>query len=537
MQQEEMDFPRIIVAALRGGSGKTILSIGIIAALCSQDKRIAPFKKGPDYIDAGWLALAAGRPCFNLDSFLLEPQTNIQSFLFHSHNCDIAVIEGNRGLYDGIDLEGTTSTAELAKLLKVPVVLCVDCTKITRTMAAVVAGCIQFDPDVSIKGVILNRVANARHEKKLRDSIEHYCNIPVLGAIPKLGEQHFPERHLGLVPTAEHDWAKDSVAAAAKIAEKHIDLEAIEAIARQAPKLKTEAIDLNAEWGMRPATSPSAVSSGSNGSAESNAETRDLRPEDQSLYRESRIQHQVSGVKRPATSNQQPEANDQKPVSSIEQPAPRIGILKDAAFQFYYPENIDALSAEGAEIVFLSPLKDKALPELDALYIGGGFPETHARELADNTMFSRPLKMLADNGFPIYAECGGLMYLGEELILDDVSYPMAGVLPIVFGFYQRPQGHGYTIASVEGQNPYYPVGTEIKGHEFHYSRVLHWSGQEKDLVFRMKRGVGIQKDKEGILYKNVLATYMHIHALGTAVWAKALVRNAVEYHISKRDEI
>ena len=144
----------------------------------AKTNRIAPFKKGPDYIDAGWLALAAGRPCFNLDSFLLEPQTNIQSFLFHSQKCDIAVIEGNRGLYDGIDLEGTTSTAELAKLLKVPVVLCVDCTKITRTMAAVISGCAQFDTEVMINAVILNRVANARHEKKLRDNIEHYCNIP-----------------------------------------------------------------------------------------------------------------------------------------------------------------------------------------------------------------------------------------------------------------------------------------------------------------------------------------------------------------------
>ena len=160
-----MEFPRIIIAALRGGSGKTLLSIGITAALSASGKSVAPFKKGPDYIDAGWLALAAGRPCYNLDSFLLDEDQNLQSFLSHSINCDISVIEGNRGLYDGIDLEGSTSTAELAKLLRCPVVLCVDCTKITRTMAAVVAGCIQFDPQVSIKGVILNRIANARHEK------------------------------------------------------------------------------------------------------------------------------------------------------------------------------------------------------------------------------------------------------------------------------------------------------------------------------------------------------------------------------------
>lgn len=239
MQQGGMEFPRIIIAALRGGSGKTILSVGIIAALSKRGKSIAPFKKGPDYIDAGWLALAAGRPCYNLDSFLLEPDTNQRSFLSHSTDCDISVIEGNRGLYDGIDLEGSTSTAELAKLLMAPVVVCVDCTKVTRTMAAMISGCLQFDPDVMIRGVILNQVANARHEHKLRDSIEHYCGIPVLGAIPKLGQQHFPERHLGLVPTAEHDWAKESIAAITRIAEKHLNLDAIVEIAQQAPRLRT----------------------------------------------------------------------------------------------------------------------------------------------------------------------------------------------------------------------------------------------------------------------------------------------------------
>jgi cobyrinic acid a,c-diamide synthase len=189
-----------MIAALRGGSGKTILSIGIIAAWRKLGQSIAPFKKGPDYIDAGWLALAAGRPCYNLDSFLLSKEDNLASFLSHSRNYDICVIEGNRGLFDGIDLEGSTSTAEMAKLLQAPVVMCVDCTKITRTMAAVVSGCVQFDPHVRIKGVILNRVANPRHEKKLRDNIEHFCNIPVVGAIPKQSHEYFPERHLGHRP-------------------------------------------------------------------------------------------------------------------------------------------------------------------------------------------------------------------------------------------------------------------------------------------------------------------------------------------------
>ena len=500
-----MEFPRIIIAALRGGSGKTLLSIGITAALSKSGKSIAPFKKGPDYIDAGWLALAAGRPCYNLESFLLDEDQNLQSFLSHSIDCDLSVIEGNRGLYDGIDLEGSTSTAELAKLLKCPVVLCVDCTKITRTMAAVVAGCIQFDSEVSINGVILNRVANARHEKKLRDTIEHYCSVPVLGAIPKLGEQHFPERHLGLVPTPEHDWAKDSIDAVINIAQDHLDLKAIQSIAEQAP-------ELNAEIGMRPPARRGLRPGG-------NAETRELSSANQSNYRESRIQHRESSIERTETDGQQPATSDL-------QLKPRIGIIKDSAFQFYYPENIEALVQEGAEVVFVSPLKDKKLPELDGLYIGGGFPETHAQQLADNIKFSLRLKALVEDGFPIYAECGGLMYLGEHLVLEGKTYPMTGILPLTFDFFKRPQGHGYTIFRVERENPYFEVGSEIKGHEFHYSRVSHWTGDKNDLIFLMQRGVGIAKDRDGILYKNVLATYTHLHAVGTPQWAPAFVRRA-----------
>ena len=483
MKPNETGFPRIIIAALRGGSGKTILSLGIIAALGKLGKSIAPFKKGPDYIDAGWLALAAGRPCYNLDSFLLDPDVNLRSFLVHASDCDMSVIEGNRGLYDGIDLEGSTSTAELAKLLVSPVVLCVDCTKITRTMAAVVSGCAQFDPDVQISGVILNRVANRRHEKKLQESIEHYCNIPVLGAIPKLSEQYFPERHLGLVPTPEHDWANSSIQAVTEIAEKHVDLNAIVEIAQNAPEVR----DRKAESGLRPAGA---------------------------RVLEGRRKAEIKNLT----------------------PVPRIGIIKDSAFQFYYPENIDAVVAEGAEIEFISPLTMQALPELHALYIGGGFPETHAEQLSQNKAFSRQLKAMVENGFPIYAECGGLMYLGEELILNGRSYAMAGVLPLVFDFFKRPQGHGYTRVTVEGENPYFPIKTDIKGHEFHYSRVRNWSGEEKDLVFRMQRGTGIHADRDGILYKNVLATYTHIHALGNPGWAKALVRNAVDYRSSMLDK-
>jgi cobyrinic acid a,c-diamide synthase len=489
MHQDGQFAPRILIAALRGGSGKTILSIGLIAAWKKRNKSIAPFKKGPDYIDTGWLTLAADRPCYNLDTFLLETPQILQSFLARTRKDDIAVIEGNRGLYDGIDLAGSTSTAELAKLLKCPVLLCVDCTKITRTMAAVISGLVRFDPDVQIKGVVLNRVAGARHERILRDNIEHYCGIPVLGAVPKLRTQIFPERHMGLVPTPEHDWAGESIDAASQVANDHIDLDAVYKCIQDLPPLDTE------DRRQRTEDPPSPESFGA------------------------------------ASRGQKTEIRSQ--ISEGEAKRPLIGIIKDSAFQFYYPENIEALQEAGAEIVFISPLTQNDLPALDALYIGGGFPETHARQLAENKGFRDVLKDLAEDGLPIYAECGGLMYLGEELVLKEKSYPMVGILPVTFGFYHRPQGHGYTVVTVENDNPFYDIGAEIRGHEFHYSRVLKWSGDEKDLVFRMQRGVGITKDKDGICYKNVLATYTHIHALGTPQWAPAMVRNAAAFQHKK----
>lgn len=468
-----MGIPKIVVAALRGGSGKTILSIGIIAALRDRGIPISPFKKGPDYIDAGWLALAAGQPCYNLDPFLINTPDLIKSFQSHTSPNGLAVIEGNRGLYDGTDLSGTTSTAELAKLLNAPVILCLDCTKSTRTMAAVVSGCIGFDPDLSIKGVVLNQVAGARHEGSIRRSIETFCKIPVLGAIPKLESRDFPERHMGLVPTDEHAWAKTSIAAAAKMANTYLDLDRILSIAQD------------------PVYTDIATS-------------RCASPTVQSYHGDG---NQVV----------------------FPRETPRIGIIRDSAFQFYYPENIEALTLAGAETVFISPLSEATPPEVDALYIGGGFPETHAAQLAENQHFRDHIRDIAQAGLPIYAECGGLMYMGETLILDGKSYPMCGVLPLVFGFSHRPQGHGYTVITVSHPNPYFPIGTELKGHEFHYSHLLEWRGEEKNLAFTMKRGTGLIDGKDGACIYNVLATYTHLHALGSPQWASAIVNQARQF--------
>ncbi len=462
--QPTQPTPGIIVAALRGGSGKTILSVGIIAALRSLGRAISPFKKGPDYIDAGWLALAAGRPCYNLDTFLIDRDTILGSYHAHTCNTDFAVIEGNRGIYDCIDTDGKTSTAELAKLLGLPVILCIDATKTTRTMAAVVGGIAAFDPDVRIGGVVLNRVAGKRHQSILTRSIEAYTGIPILGAVPKLKEQGFPERHMGLVPTPEHSWAQPAIDAIRLVAQKHLDLERIQRLAATATPAETGVV-----------------------------------------------------VKKDT------------PEIRLNSDRPTIGILRDAAFQFYYPENLEALEAAGARLVYASPLTDRHLPPVDALYIGGGFPETNARELEANTTFRNELKALADKGLPIYAECGGLMYLGERLHLEDGDFEMAGVLPAVFGFSRRPQGHGYTIVQVEKENPYFPTGTKLLGHEFHYSSVKEWKGNPENLAFSMQRGSGFIDGKDGVCINNVLATYTHIHALGTPAWAKALVQKARQF--------
>jgi cobyrinic acid a,c-diamide synthase len=276
---------------------------------------------------------------------------------------------------------------------------------------------------------------------------------------------------MGLVPTPEHDWAKDSIESAAKMASDHMDLDAIVRIAQHAARKPIVKIS-------------------------------------QACYGDD----SCSGLE------------------SIEISGPPIiGIMRDSAFQFYYPENLEALETEGARLKFLSPLKEDQVPDIDGLYIGGGFPETHVRQLAQNKRFRHELKALAEAGLPIYAECGGLMYLGEALVMGETSYPMAGVLPVVFGFSKKPQGHGYTVLRVEGENPYFEIGTQLKGHEFHYSRVIECHGDGRDPVFSMIRGTGLLAEKDGVCYKNVLATYSHLHALGTPLWAKAMVRNAICY--------
>lgn len=474
--------PGIIVAGLKGGSGKTIISLGITGAWKEKGLKVAPFKKGPDYIDAGWLSKAAGFPCYNLDTFLCEPSIVKQSFLDNSAGFDVSVVEGNRGLYDGIDTDGSTSTAELAKLLDLPVLLVMDCTKATRTMAALLMGCLKFDPEIKICGVILNQVAGKRHEGKVRSNIEKYCHIPVLGSVPKLKTEDFPERHMGLVTSQEHSFSHDAIRRVIQIARENIDLERLYQLTANPSRGNDNSSALNFHDQDIP------VSSG--------------RPE----------MINISGKTRKA--------------SDIV-----IGIIRDSAFQFYYPDNIEALKKLGADIVFINTLKEKTIPHCHAVYIGGGFPETHAPVLAENTSLRESLRNRSLEGLPIYAECGGLIFLGTSILLGDREYPMSGALPIKFGLSRRPQGHGYTKVEVVNKNPFYRKGEILRGHEFRYSSILDIEYEKHEMAFRMERGKGILEKQDGFFKNNTFGTYTHIHALGSPSWARAITDKAREYKI------
>jgi len=460
-------IPRLVISATRGGLGKTTLAIGITAAWRKQGRRVAVFKKGPDFIDAGWLGVAAGKPCYNLDLFIMEREAILRSFIEHTADADAAVIEGNRGLYDGVDESGTYSTARLTKLLKTPVVLIVDCTKTSSTVGAVVLGCQKYDPEVDIRGVILNNVLPGRHESVVRKAIEQVSGLPVVGAVPRQRKGEFPERHMGLTPFHEHPEVEQAINASAVVAEKYLDLDVVWNITCSASELEI--------------------------------------PEKPTTAFLARGEDQVT-----------------------------VGVIKDTAFQFYYPDNLEALERQGARICEINALRDRTLPEIDALYIGGGFPETQAAELVANKGFCSALKAAAENGLPIYAECGGLIYLGRRLKVDERIYPMTSVLPVDFVLEKRPQAHGYTILEVRGSSPFLEKGVIIRGHEFHYSRIVNLDDLPP-MAYYMRRGAGINSTEDGLVYKNVLACYTHLHALGTPQWAEAMVGKAREYRKRKQE--
>ncbi len=448
---------RLMVAGLAGDTGKTLVSTGLVRALRRRKILVGAFKKGPDYIDASWLGAAAGTEARNLDTYLM-PASAIASSLAGAaaRGNDIAIIEGNRGLFDGMDGEGSHSSAALAKLVAAPVVLVVNTTKVTRTVAAQVLGCEVMDPQLNLAGVILNRVANRRHEVVIREAIADATNVPVLGAIPRQAKIDLPSRHLGLVPVAEHPRSEEMLERAADLIDAHVDVDALLAVAGGAPRLEV------------PPAKPRHVPVG---------------------------------------------------------PRVRIGVARDAAFSFYYPENLEALEEAGAELVFVSPLADESLPSLDGFYVGGGFPEVYAARLAGNRGFRAELRQRIAEGLPVWGECGGLMYLAQQLVVDGIGHPMVGALPVVVEQTSRPEGHGYVAARADAPNPFLGEGSAVRGHEFHYSHVNRTT-LPYQTILAIDRGVGVGDGRDGVQIARAVATYTHLHALGTPEWAPAMIRAA-----------
>ena len=459
-------YPRLMLGADRGGSGKTMLSLGLLGAWRARGRSCAAFKKGPDYIDSAWLTVASGRPCRNLDVYLMGPCVAARSFADHGLESGVNLIEGNRGLFDGVDVQGSFSTAELAKNLDCPVILIVNCEKQTRTGAAFLLGCGVLDPQVKIAGVILNRVATVRQSRVVREAIETAAGIKVFGVIPRLTDTALHERHLGLRPPQELERPEAVIEAATKLAETYLDVEGLWRLAQEAPGF----------------------------------------------------------VRSPQSSGDMDrDATDQaKPM--------RIGYFHDQAFHFYYQENLEDLEQHGATLVAIDTLNTQNLPEdLDGLYIGGGFPEEHAAALAANRPLRDWVRTQAGRGLPIYAECAGLIYLGERLITSAGEFPMAGVFPVSFVFEPRPQGHGYVQAVTTAAHPFLPAGSRLKGHEFHYTRPVAMNKDDLAFAFNLERGCGLGEGRDGLVYKNTLATYLHVHALGERQWAPSLIRRCRQF--------
>ncbi len=441
--------PRIMIGAPHGRSGKTVVSIGICRALARRGLRVQAYKKGPDYIDPSWLSAASGRSCRTLDAFLMPEDRLLENFASPWADTDIALIEGNMGLFDGMDREGRGSSAALARLTRTPVILVVDTARMSRSAAALVKGFLDFEPGTAIAGVILNNVSGERHRRKLIDAVEGYCGLPVLGAVPRSKDLTIMERHLGLVPFGEGSGAAPFIDRIADAMDRCLSMDAVIDAARKAPS-----------WAVA------------------------AKEEDGAAC-----------------------------------PSVRLGVLADRIFTFYYPENLEALARAGAQPVFIDSVHQRVLPEIDGLYIGGGFPEFHLSALSENRGLMTDIALRIEDGMPVYAECAGLMYLSRSVTTKEESRPMAGVFHFDVEMTPSPQGHGYVEAVVEDDNPFYAPGTRIKGHEFHHSRIR--PGQQPPGALRLVRGRGMDGKHDGLVYRNVWASYTHIHALGTPGWATA----------------
>lgn len=562
-----MNLSRIVIAGLSGGSGKTLVSLGVVRALARSGLAVKPCKKGPDYIDAWWLALAAGHPATNLDPYFLDADTLRSLFWTQcglaGEGCtrhadspttggkhpapadpvdllspadllnpaglsgsagtpgpfDMAVIEGNRGLFDGRDLSGSCSTAELARILGAPVVVVMDCTKMTRTAAAIVSGLRHFERGVHIAGVILNRTAGPRHRTVLRETIEHYTDVPVLGMLPKIADNPIPERHMGLVSGMEHEECVAGLDKVADIMAEHVDLHRLRQAASTAPPPQGPVANL---WSLLPGAQTTAADAASPRDAKQDAVVLAAAALGDAAPGDTTAGGTAPGDAAPHTAHPSP---------------PRIGYVHDAALWFYYQENLLALRHAGAELVRLSLLDGADWPQLDGLYLGGGFPETLAARLSANRPALDRLRALSESDLPIYAECGGFMVLGRSIVMGDTEHPMAGIFPVRTVFHAKPQGLGYVDATAVRENPFHPMGATFRGHEFHYSRCVPCDDTPGALAVpsalrltaQSGHVTGMGDGRDGLLLRNTLAAYTHIFAPAVPHWAPAMVRAALAH--------
>ncbi len=476
---------RLLISAAHKSSGKTTLSIGLCAALRARGLAVQPFKKGPDFIDPMWLSLAAGRDCHNLDFYLMGRDEILRTFAAHAHSADISLIEGNKGLYDGLSLDGSNSNAALATLLDAPVVLVIDARGMTRGIAPLILGYQAFDRHIRIAGVILNQLGGSRHETKLRAVIEHYTDVPVLGAVHRDDNLGILERHLGLMPSNEAEEARHKIDTIASLVAASVDLDRLMEIASRVPELPTPAA--------APLSSPSGLPQA--------VEVGEKEPSPRPPPLRGRGDSEMNPIK--------------------------LGIARDAAFAFYYPGDLQALRAAGAELVTIDTLNDPTLPEVDALLIGGGFPEIFMEELEANVSLRRQIRQAIENGMPAYAECGGLMYLSRSLAWRGRRCEMAGVIPGDIVMHDRPMGRGYVLLRETGkglwprQQPAHGPG-EVRAHEFHYSSVENLPA-DTVYAYDVLRGTGVDGKHDGIVHKNLFACYAHLRDLEDNHWTARFV--------------
>lgn len=428
---------RIILAGTGSAVGKTTISTGIMKAL-SEKYNVQPFKVGPDYIDPSYHTLATGNMSRNLDSFFMSQSQIRDSYNKAMENKDLAIIEGVRGLYEGIDsINDIGSTASVAKALDAPVILIINSRSLVKSAAALVLGFKELDKEVNIAGVILNKVKNKNHYLKTKRSIEEITNVEVIGGIARNDKITIDQRHLGLVPAVERENSINHINNWSEVIKQSIDLDRLVEIMKEAPKINS---NLEPIW------------------------------------------------------------------NKLNKEKVKIGVAYDEVFNFYYKENIESLEANRAKIEYFSPLKDESIPDVDGIYIGGGYPELFSKELSNNKTMLKDIKdfHLADR--PIFAECGGLMYLMNS-IHDD---KMSGIYPYKSILTDRVQALKYTITEVQEDNIISKKGEVINGHEFHYSKVLVDNLQNK-LAFKITRGKGSYNNQDGFMSRNTLASYVHTH--------------------------